>query len=152
MKWLILIAVVAFIAAQITRLRPSARDGQLQRLRKKAAEEGLLVRFWSSRNSGYIARGLPETGFSYSLPWPHADTAFTRWAVWLGVEGDKKILAGKPPDVALEWLDAFQKQFPAGWALLESTESGLAVLWQERGNEKNIEDLSAALRLLSKSI
>lgn len=152
MKWLILVAVVAFIAAQIVRMRPSARDKQLQVLRQAAARAGLLVRFWTARSSGYTVRGLPDSGFCYTLGWQRGDVSHGRWAVWLSVEGDRRKLSGTPPEIALEWLAAFQRQFPASWALLESTDAGLSVLWQERGTEKDIQGLAEALRLLEKTL
>lgn len=152
MKWLVLIAILAFIASQITRLRPSARDAQLQKLRQSASRSGLLVRFWTLRSSGLSLRKLPESGFVYILPWPHGSPVPSRWALYLSEQGECSAQAGSPPGVAYDWLNAFQQQFPAGWALLESAEGGVSVLWQERGTEKDIEALAAAMRLLLKSL
>ena len=152
MKWLVLIAIVAFIASQITRLRPSARDAQLQKLRQSATRSGLLVRFWTLRSSGLSLRKLPESGFVYILPWSRGSVVSPRWALYLSEQGECSSLAGSPPGVAHDWLNAFQQQFPAAWALLESTDVGLSVLWQERGTEKDIEDLASAMKLLLKSL
>ena len=152
MKFLVLVAIIVFIAAQITRLRPSARDSQLQALRLAAGHAGLLVKFWSARNSGYTHRELPESGFMYILPWVIGYSSFSRWGIWVSSEGHTRVLAGKPPQVAMEWLSAFQHQFPLGWALLESGEAGLSVLWQERGTEKDVKDLAAAMNLLKDSL
>lgn len=152
LRWLFIAVVAFFILGQVTRLRPSKRDQQLQALRAAAAQAGLSVRFWTSRNSGYQYRQLPASGFLYSLPWlSHGDVP-SRWAVWVSETGEMVTLAGSPPELAKGWLASFRQRFPDGWALLECTQPGLGVLWQERGTEEDVKSLAAALDLLRKSL
>lgn len=152
LRWLFIAVIAFFIVGQLTRLRPSKRDQQLQALRATAAQAGLVVRFWTSRNSGYQHRQLPTSGFLYSLPWlSHGDTP-QHWAVWVSEAGDMVTLAGNPPSLAQEWLTSFRQRFPDGWALLECTQTGLGVLWQERGNADDVRSLASALGLLRKSL
>jgi hypothetical protein len=151
-RWLVLAAILLFIVAQMTRLRPSKRDQQLQALRAAAGRAGLSVRFWASRTSGYKLRQLPESGYIYILPWPLPHSVSVRWALWLDADGSTSTLAGEPPAVARDWLVAFRQRFPDGWALLETGEAGLCVLWQERGDVLDVEHLAQALDLLRKSL
>ena len=153
MRWIILIAIILFIAAQITRLRPSKRDQQLQSLRKAASHAGFIVRFWTARNSGYIYRGLPESAFIYLLPWqPEIIHTTDIWALWVNANGEMVNIAGQPPDLARQWLVSFRERFPDAWALLECNSTGLGLLWQERGDANDIQNIADALDLLRKNL
>lgn len=152
MRWLLLVFIALFVFGQLTRLRPSQRDQQLQTLRAAAAQAGLLVRFWTARNSGYTYRHLPASGFLYSLPWPPKTAAPQHWGLWLSADGETVVLAGDPPSVAHDWLRSFRQRFPDAWVLLECADAGLGVLWQERGTDADVKSLAAALDLLRKSL
>ena len=153
MRWIILIAIILFIAAQITRLRPSKRDQQLQSLRKAAAHAGFIVRFWTARNSGYSYRALPESAFIYLLPWqPQTNNTTDVWALWVSANGEMVNIAGQPSDLARQWLVSFRERFPDAWALLECNSTGLGLLWQERGDPGDIQNIADALDLLRKNL
>jgi hypothetical protein len=152
MRWLVLIAILAFVFSQLTRLRPSKRDQQLQALRKAAANAGLLVRFWTARNSGYTNRQLPDSGFIYQLPWMAHRHAPVNWAIWIAVDGSLSNLAGNPPELAERWLFSFRDRFADAWALLECNDSGLNLLWHERGEPDDVQNIADALDLLRKNL
>ena len=152
MRWLILIVIVAFVLGQLMHLKPSARDKELQAMRQLASRKGLQVRFWTLAASGYNRPDIPSSGFMYTLPWPRGFSGFGRWAAWQSAGAGMLALAGKPPAAAEEWLAAFRGHFPGAWALLESGEAGLSVLWPERGGNQGIEDLAASLQLLQKTL
>lgn len=152
MRWLFVLIIAGFIVGQIARLRPSRRDQQLQLLRAAAAQSGLSVRFWTARNSGYQHRHLPDSGFLYSLPWLSHANSPANWALWVSEHGEITTLSGSPPALARDWLASFRVRFPDGWALLECSQSGLGILWQERGSEADVKSLAAALDLLRKSM
>lgn len=152
LRWLLLLVVVAFVVGQLMRLRPSARDAQLLLLRQAARAAGLQVRFWTRSSSGYSQRFLPDSGYSYTLPSLRGEAVPGRWAAWISEQGELCDVAGNVPSVAKSWLEAFQQRYPGAWALLESNETGLAVLWPERGEQQAIVDFSEALQLLKKSI
>lgn len=153
MRWLVLVAILLFVFAQITRLRPSKRDKQLQELRKTAARAGLVVRFWTLRNSGYTHRQLPESGFIYLMPWPpkHVHTS-PPWGLWMNASGDILGLAGQPPDLARQWVSSFRERFTDAWALLECNDAGVGLLWQERGEPSDVQNIADALDLLRKNL
>lgn len=153
MRWLLLVAILLFIAAQISRLRPSKRDQQLQDLRQAATRAGLLVRFWTQRNSGYQHRQLPESGYQYVLPWPSKDEPVARWAVWQSAAGELFPLGGTAiPDLAGRWLETFRQRFPDAWALLECSDSGIGLLWQERGAAEDINNIADSLVALRENL
>lgn len=151
-RWLVLFAVFAFVFSQISRLRPSKRDRQLQALRKAATNAGLLVRFWTARKSGYSFRQLPESGFVYQLPWIANRHSPVSWAIWIGADGRISNLAGHPPDLAEQWLFSFRDRFPDAWALLESNDSGINLLWQERGEPDDVQNIADGMSLLRKNL
>ncbi len=144
--------ILLFVFGQLTRLRPSGRDRQLQALRKAATSAGLSVRFWTARNSGYNQRQLPESGYLYQLPCQKGFAHQAIWALWLESGGGVLALAGQPPDLARDWLDAFRLRFPDGWALLECTESGVGLLWQERGEPDDVQKIADALNRLRQNL
>ena len=153
MRWILLIGILLFVCAQIVRMRPTKRDQQLEGLRKTATRAGLAVRFWTLRNSGYTFRELPESGFVYLLPWPPKHSHDVRhWAVWLGNRGDVVSLAGAVPDLAKQWLISFGSNFTDAWGLLQCNESGIGLLWQERGSPEDVQKIADALDLLRKNI
>ena len=131
MRWLVLIAILLFIAGQLTRLRPSSRDKQLQALRQAATRAGLHVAFWTARNSGYTLRQLPASGFMYQLAWPPKSAVPPGWAIWVSAEGEFIALESPVPAEARAALQGFRERFADGWALFECTEQGLRLLWQE---------------------
>lgn len=152
MRWLVLVAILLFIFSQLTRLRPSKRDQQLQGLRKAASRAGLVVRFWTARNSGYRLRQLPESGFVYLLPrLPQRDPE-KPWALWLHADGGTQVLVGQPPELASQWLDAFRNRFTDAWALLECNDAGISLLWQERGEPDDVQNIADALQLLRQNL
>lgn len=148
MRWLILAAILLFIVAQLTRLRPSQRDKQLEDLRKAAGRAGLSVRFWTLRNSGYSQRQLPESGYLYLLPWPAKYVPSGKWALWINASGETMVLAGQPPDLSRQWLDSFRHRFADAWALLECNDSGIGLVWQERGQSEDVQNIADAMLLL----
>ena len=153
MRWIILIGIILFVVAQIARLRPSKRDQQLQNLRKAASHAGFIVRFWTARNSGYSHRNLPESAFIYLLPWqPKVTHTADVWAVWINANGEMVNVAGQPPDLAQQWLVSFRERFPDAWALLECNATGMGLLWQERGDANDIQNIADALDLLRKNL
>jgi hypothetical protein len=152
MLWLVLMIVFLFVFKQISRLRLSKRDRQLQALREAATHAGLLVRFWTLRASGYRLCGLPESGFSYVLRWPPKYTPAEYWGLWLSATGEIQKLAGTPSVLAYEWLESFHLRFAGGWALLDISDAGIALLWQERGTKEDVADLAVALDNLMKTI
>ncbi len=153
LRWIVLLLIVFFVAGQLAHLRPSRRDKQLQAMRSTAARAGLGVRFWTARSSGYVLRQLPTTAFMYSLPWPNRSQRVQRWALWMQADnGETIVLAGEPPKLAQDWLSAFRQRYPSAWALLECGDNGLGVLWQELGNEQDVQSLAEALDLLQKSL
>ncbi|MBK8288122.1 MAG: hypothetical protein IPK95_05330 [Cellvibrionales bacterium] len=153
MRWLVLIAILVFVFAQITRMRPSRRDQQLQALRKAASVAGLTVRFWTSRNSGYSHRQLPESGFMYILPWPlKHDHAAPAWALWVNSHGEVLNIAGQPPELAQQYLASFRERFADAWGLLECNNAGVCLLWEERGEPADVQDIADALDLLRKNL
>jgi hypothetical protein len=153
MRWLVLVAILLFVFAQITRLRPSRRDQQLQVLRNAATRAGLVVRFWTMRNSGYSHRQLPESGFIYLLPWPSRRILTTpSWALWVNANGEMLILDGQPPDLARQWVSSFRERFTDAWALLECNDAGVGLLWQERGEPSDVQNIADALDLLRKNL
>lgn len=152
MRWFVLLVILLFIAVQITRMRPSKRDQQLQGLRKIATHAGLKVNFWTLRNSGYSNRHLPESGFMYCLPAQQNMPPLTKWALWVNANGEILTLAGAPPDLAKQWLVSFREQFPDAWALLDSTPAGIGLLWEERGQPEAVQSIADALDLLRKNL
>ena len=153
MRWVILIGIILFVIAQIMRLRPSKRDQQLQSLRKAASHAGFIVRFWTARNSGYSHHNLPESAFIYLLPWqPKVTHTDDVWALWINAKGEMVNLAGQPPDLAQQWLVSFRERFPDAWALLECNATGMGLLWQERGDANDIQNIADALDLLRKNL
>src|SRR6478735_361002 len=153
MRWLVLLAILLFVVAQITRMRPSKRDLQLQGLRKAAARAGLVVRFWTVRNSGYSHRQLPESAFIYLQPWsPEYIHNAPAWTLWMNASGEMLSLVGKPPDLARQYLHSFRERFTDAWALLECNHAGLGLLWQERGEPDDVQNIADALDLLRKNL
>ncbi len=152
MRWLILAAILLFIAAQVSRMRPSKRDQQLQALRQVATRAGLTVRFWTARNSGYRLRQLPESGYQYLLPRRLQGDAEPVWALWLDSDGRITPLGGQPPELAYQWLEAFHGRFHEPWALLESCQAGLGLVWQERGTPEDVTNICEALQLLRQNL
>jgi hypothetical protein len=152
MRWFVLLVILLFIAVQITRMRPSKRDQQLRDLRKVAAHAGLTVHFWTLRNSGYSNRHLPESGFVYCLPAQPNTPPLSKWALWINKNGEMLALAGTPPDLAKQWLVSFREQFPDAWALLDSTNAGISLLWEERGQPEGVQNIADALDLLRKNL
>lgn len=153
MRWILLIAILLFVCGQIVRMRPTKRDQQLQVLRKAAMQVGLTVRFWTRRNSGYNYKSLPESGFIYLLPWPPKHhLVVNHWAVWLSAGGDIVTVTGAVPDLAQQWLLSFRTRFADAWALLEYNQSGIALLWQERGGPDDVKNIADALDLLRKNL
>lgn len=148
----VIAAILLFVFGQLTRLRPSGRDRQLQALRKAATSAGLSVRFWTARNSGYSQRQLPESGYLYQLPCPKELASREIWALWLDSGGGVLTIAGQPPDLARDWLDAFRNRFSDGWALLECTEAGMGLLWQERGEPDDVQKIADALNRLRQNL
>jgi hypothetical protein len=151
-RWLVLLAILLFVIAQITRLRPSRRDQQLQVLRNTATRAGLVVRFWTLRNSGYSHRQLPESGFIYLLPWPPRHVHPSSWALWVNANGEMLMLDGQVPDLARQWVTSFRERFTDAWALLECNEAGVGLLWQERGEPADVQNIADALDLLRKNL
>ncbi len=153
MRWLVLVAILLFIAAQISRLIPSKRDQQLQDLRQAATRAGLLVRFWTKRNSVYQHRQLPESGYQYVLHFPAKDEPVERWAVWQNTAGELFPLGGTPtPELARRWLETFRERFPDSWAMLECSGSGIGLLWQERGSVEDIHTIADSLGTLRENL
>ena len=147
-RYVIIIAIVLFVLAQLTRLRPSNRDQQLQALRKAAANAGLAVRFWTARNSGYKQRYLPESGYLYQLPLMPDERPCLPWALWLASSGEMVTLAGQPPELARQWLASFRERFADAWGMLECSGTGMGLLWQERGEPDDVQKIADALTLL----
>ncbi|HSC76756.1 MAG TPA: hypothetical protein VLB90_11030 [Pseudomonadales bacterium] len=153
MRWIILVAIIVFVVSQIIHLRPSKRDQQLQALRKAATRAGFVVRFWTLRNSGYDHRQLPESGFMYLLPRQSRHVANSNaWALWISANGEMLNIGGHPPDLARQCLTAFRERFPDAWALLECSDAGLGLLWQERGEPDDVQNIADALDLLRKNL
>lgn len=152
LRWVLLLGIVAFVISQVMRMRPSARDDQLLQLRQTAREAGLQVRFWTRANSGYTQVYLPETGFSYTLPYPRGAEGVARWGLWVSEAGEFRDVVGTVPPLAKSWLESFRQRYPGAWALLESNEAGLSVLWPERGDSQAMGEFVDAIQLLQKSI
>lgn len=153
MRWIILIAIILFVVSQIIHLRPSKRDQQLQALRKAATRAGFVVRFWTLRNSGYDHRQLPESGFMYLLPSKSGYVANSKpWALWINADGEMRSVAGQPPDLAQQCLTSFRERFTNAWALLECNDAGLGLLWEERGDVSDVQNIADALDLLRKNL
>lgn len=147
-KVVIVAAILLFVGMQVTRMIPSKRDTQLQRLRDCAKKEGLQVSFWTARVQRYQHYQLPASGFEYLLPEPDDNDPKPAWALWVNSAGEVRKLHGTVPDQAVYFVEAYQQRFDRGWMLLEQRASGLGFVWEERGQTQDVIDLAASVRNL----
>lgn len=151
-KLLIVLAILLFVGMHLSKLLPSKRDGQLQRLRDCAKREGLQVSFWTARVQRYQHYQLPASGFQYLLPQAQDREPPASWALWLNEKGELRKLHGIVPEQAQFFAEAYAKRYPKGWLLLEQRASGLGFVWEERGGEQDVIDLSVSLRNLREQL
>lgn len=151
-KLLVVAAILLFVGMQVTRMLPSKRDAQLQRLRDCAKQQGLQVSFWTARVQRYQHHQLPASGFQYLLPEPDENDLKPAWALWINSAGETRKLHGQVPQQAFHFASAYQQRFERGWLLLEQRASGLGFVWEERGTEKDVIDLAASVRNLREQL
>ena len=151
-KVLVVLAILLFVGMQVTRMLPSKRDAQLQRLRECAKREGLQVSYWTARSQRYQHFQFPAAGFEYLLPEPDESDSKASWALWANAAGELRKIHGPVPDQAENFVRAYQQRFNAGWILLEQRGSGLGFVWEERGHEQDVIDLAQSVRNLREQL
>jgi hypothetical protein len=143
-KLFLLFAVLTalFVLGPMLAMRPSARQGQLARLRAHAQRVGLRVRFRPGNQGGV-------SSMVYVLPWRMDELARAR-AISLRYLRTKdaaweSMLASPPGSPS---LDAALACLPPGVSEFSTVEEGIAVVWPERGTTDDVDALLEALEAL----
>ena len=147
MSYLIILVVIALALAPVLALKPSRRQRLQAHLRDRARELGLQVQVCTlpQTHRQEVRREDSQTGVVYRLLWRHPEGKYRQFT-WLlhrlETEPDKT-----PPGI-LQAMRAALEQLPEAVLAVEFTNSGVAVYWDEAGDEQTVAAIAEQLNTL----